>query len=94
MNYGNSKVVNFTTLRDMFLENTPTMHVHNPRKIKLKHDGVVVTEPEMQQYKFVFKNSRLMDNFDSSPYGYWVIYLFIHLSIISMNKDDLRIKFI
>ena len=70
LNYENSKVVNFTTLRDMNLENAPPVHVHNPRKIKRKHGGVVVTEPETKQYKVVFKNRRLMDNFDFQPYGY------------------------
>ena len=54
-NYENSKFVNVTTLRDMILENASPVHVHNPRKIKLKHGGVVVSEPEMKQYKFVFK---------------------------------------
>jgi len=34
LNYENSKVVNFTTLRDMILENAPAVQVHNPRKIK------------------------------------------------------------
>jgi len=42
LNYENSKVVNFTTLRVMILENAPPVHVHNPRKIKRKHVGVLV----------------------------------------------------
>ena len=63
LNYENSKVVNFTTLRDMTLQNAPPVHVHNPRKIKRKHGGVVVSEPETKQYKVVFKKRRLMDNF-------------------------------
>ena len=70
LNYENSKVVNFTTLRDMILENAPPVHVHNPRKNKLKHGGVVVSEPETKEYKVVFKKRRLKDNFDSLPYGY------------------------
>jgi len=69
LNYENSKVVNFTTLRDMILENAPPVHVHNPRKIKRKHGDVVVSEPETE-YKVVFKKHRLMGNFDSLPYGY------------------------
>ena len=63
LNYENSKVVNFTTLRDMILENYP-------RKMTWKHGGVVVSEPETKEYKVVFKKRRLMDNFDSLPYGY------------------------
>ena len=44
LNFENSKVVNFT--RDMILENTPPMHVHNPRKMKGNHGRVVVSESE------------------------------------------------
>ena len=33
-NYVNSKLVNFTTLRDMTLEDASPVHVHNPKKIK------------------------------------------------------------
>jgi hypothetical protein len=50
-------------------DNTP-LHVHNPRKIKRKHGGVVVSEPETKEYKVVFKKRRLMDDFNSLPYGY------------------------
>ena len=32
LNYENSKVVNFATLSDMILENSPPLHVHNPRR--------------------------------------------------------------
>ena len=70
LNYENSKVVNFTTLRDMILKDTTPVHVYNPKKIKRKHGGVVVSEPETKEYKVVFKKRRLMDNFDSLPYGY------------------------
>ena len=42
LNYENCKVINFTTFLDMILENAPPVHVHNPRKIKRKHGGVVV----------------------------------------------------
>jgi len=72
----------------MILENAPPVHVHNPRKIKRKHGGVVVTELEMKQYKVVFYKRRLMDNFDSLPYGYLVIYLLL----ITLNSGVLRIK--
>jgi len=70
LNYDNSKVVNFATLRVKILENAPPVHVHNPRKIKRKHGGVIVSELETKEYKFVFKKRRLMDNFDCLPYGY------------------------
>ena len=69
LNY-NSQVVNFTSLRNMILEDDTPLHVHNPKKIKRKHCGVVVSEQETKEYKVVFKKRRLMDNFDSLPYGY------------------------
>ena len=47
LNYANSKVVNFATLRDMILENLAPMHVHIPLNIKRKHGGLVVLEPEI-----------------------------------------------
>jgi len=31
---------------------------------------VIVTELETKDYKVVFKKRRLMDNFDSLPYGF------------------------
>ena len=33
INYENSKVVNFTSLRDLILEDALPVHVHNPKKI-------------------------------------------------------------
>jgi hypothetical protein len=68
LNYENSKVVNFTSLRDMILEDASSVHVHNP-KIKSKH-GIVVSEPETKEYKVVFEKRRLMNNFDFLPNGY------------------------
>ena len=66
----NGWVVNFTSLRNMILEDNTPLHVYNPKKIKRKHCGVVVSEPETKEYKVVFKKRRLMDNFDSLPYGH------------------------
>ena len=42
LNYVNSKYVNFTAFRNMILENTAKVHVHNSKKIKRKQGGVVV----------------------------------------------------
>ena len=69
-NYENSKVVNFTTLRDMFLENAAPVHVHYPKKIKRKECGVLVSEEEIREHKVVFKKRRLMGDFDYLRYGY------------------------
>jgi len=43
LNYENSKVVIFTSFRNMILEDDTPLHVHDPRKIKRKHGGVVVS---------------------------------------------------
>jgi len=68
LNYENSNVVNFTTLRDMILKDTIQVHVHNTKKIKRKHGGVYV--PETKEYKVVFKKRRLMDKFESLQHGH------------------------
>jgi hypothetical protein len=70
LNYESSKVVNFTSLKNMILEDAPPVHVHNAKKIKTKHGGVVVSELETKEYNVVFKKRRITDNFDSLPYGY------------------------
>jgi hypothetical protein len=49
LNYENFKVVNFTALNNMNLEDAPPVHVNNPRKIKRKHGGIVVSEPETKE---------------------------------------------
>ena len=67
LNYENSKVVNYTTLRDVILKDTDSVHVHNPKKIKRKHVRVV-SEHETKEYKVIIKKRRVMGNFDSLPY--------------------------
>ena len=49
LNYDNSKVGNFTSLRNMILEDNTPLHVHNPRKIKRKYGGVFVSESERKK---------------------------------------------
>ena len=69
-NYENSKVVNFTARRRMILEDDTPLHVHNHKKIKRKHGGVVVCESEKKEYNVVFKKRRILNNIDYYPYGY------------------------
>jgi hypothetical protein len=69
LNYKSSKIVNFTALRHMILENDTPLHVQNPKTIKRKHGGVFLSEAETKEYKVVFKKRRLMDTFNSLPYG-------------------------
>jgi hypothetical protein len=79
LNYENSKLVNFTSLRNIILEYDTHLHFKPPKKIKRKHGGVVVSEDETKASKFVFKKRWLMDKFDSFPRGF--IYLFILASL-------------
>lgn len=48
LNCENSNVVNFVSLRRMILEDDELAHVHNPRKNKRKHGGVVVSDLEIK----------------------------------------------
>jgi hypothetical protein len=53
-------------------DNTP-LHVHNPRKIKRKHCGIVVYEPEKNEYKDFLKNG-----------GLWIILTSFHMVMIDL----------
>jgi len=53
----------------MILKDTTPMHVHNPKKIKRTHSGVVVSEPETKDYKIVFKKRRLRTTLTPQPRG-------------------------
>jgi hypothetical protein len=70
LNDENSTVVNFTAFRHMILEDDTPLHIHNPKKIRRKNGGEDVSEAETKEYNLVFKKRRLMDNFDSLPYGH------------------------
>jgi hypothetical protein len=72
LNYNNSKVVNFASLKKMVVEDPTPVHVSNPKKIKRKHGGQVFSAPETKEYKIVYKKRRLINDFDSVPYGYHV----------------------
>jgi len=55
------------------------VHVHNPRKTKRKHGGILVSGPETNEYKVFFKKRRLMDNFDSHHMDISNLFMFIYL---------------
>jgi len=59
LNYENSKVVNFTCLRNMILEDDTPLHAHNPRNIKWRHGGVVVSEPEEMDTRLSLRSAGL-----------------------------------
>jgi len=69
LHYENSKVLKFTSLRNIILLDDKPLHVNKPRKIKRKHGGVV-SEPEKKDYKVVFKKRRLMDDIEPFLYSY------------------------
>ena len=43
----------------MILEDNTPLYVHNPRKIKRKHGGIVGSVPEKKEYKVVFNKRRI-----------------------------------
>ena len=49
LNYNNSEVVNFTSLRNIIVEDDTPLLVHNSNKIERKDCGVVVSEPEKKE---------------------------------------------
>ena len=55
---------------NMILGDDTPLHVHITRKTKKRNDGLVVSEPEKKEYKFVFKKGRLMDHFEYFSYDY------------------------
>ena len=59
LNYENSKVVNFTSLRRMILEDNTPVHVHNPKKIKRKNGGAVVSERKGKNIKLFLRSAGL-----------------------------------
>jgi hypothetical protein len=50
LKYENYKVINFTSLRRMILEDDTLLHVHNRKKFKRKHGDVIVSEAETKEY--------------------------------------------
>jgi hypothetical protein len=70
LNYNNSKVVNFASLKNMVVEDPTPVHVHNSKKIIRKHGGHVFSAAETKEYKIVYTKRRLIDGFDSVTYGH------------------------
>jgi hypothetical protein len=58
LNYTNSQTVHFSSVKHTILKDSTPLHVHNPKKIKYKHGGVVISEPETKEHKIVLKNRR------------------------------------
>jgi len=88
LTYENWKVINFTTLRDMILEDAQPANVHNPRKMKRKHVAVVVSEPEKRSTGMSLRNPRLWTTWTHFrvDINNVFIYVFIYLLRISTNR--------
>ena len=69
LNYEHSKVVNFTTLKDMILKDTNPGHVHNPKEIKRTHCVVVLSEPEKRNTKSSLRSADLWTILTPRPTG-------------------------
>jgi len=65
----------------MILEDAPPVHVHNSKKIKRKHGGIVASELETKDYKVIFKKRRLMDNFDSTIWILVIYFIYLFISV-------------
>ena len=52
LNYENSKGVKFTSLRRMILQDNTPLNVHNPKKVKRKHGGGLVSDRKGKQIRF------------------------------------------
>ncbi|XP_042908649.2 uncharacterized protein [Parasteatoda tepidariorum] len=72
LNFENSQILNFSTLRDVVTENERgTLVTLNPRKISRDLKGArVVNRREEKRYKFNFDKRVILEDFKTYPYGY------------------------
>jgi hypothetical protein len=61
----------------MILEDDSPVHVHNPKKIKWKHGGIIVSEPETREYKAVLRKAGLWPTLVPSLMGIFNLFLFL-----------------
>jgi len=79
------KVVNFTSLRDMIPEDAPPEHVHNPKTIKRKHCGIVLSEPETKEDKVVWRSAGLWTTL--TPFHMDISNLFINRGALTNQNS-------
>ncbi|XP_031355525.1 uncharacterized protein LOC116179786 [Photinus pyralis] len=71
LNYKNSEVVNFETIKDSVLNNTPETFVKTDRRIARTCTYEVIFKPERKKYRVQYtKRHRLDVDYATLPYGY------------------------
>jgi hypothetical protein len=78
----NSKVFNFTSLRNMILEEGIPLYVHNPRKIKRKHGKVVGSEPAKRSTKLFLRSAGFwttLSPFRMAMINLFTLFIFIYI---------------
>ncbi|XP_031355210.1 uncharacterized protein LOC116179552 [Photinus pyralis] len=71
LNYKNSAVVNFETIKDAVLNNAPETFVETDRRIARTCTYDVISKPERKRYRVAYtKRRRIAVGCDTLPYGY------------------------
>ncbi|XP_031342123.1 uncharacterized protein LOC116170010 [Photinus pyralis] len=71
LNYKNSRVVNFETIKDAVLNNAPETYVETDRRIARTCTYDVISKPERKRYRVEYTKRRRLDvGYDTLPYGY------------------------
>lgn len=73
LNWKNSGVINFDTMADLVKNHTEQriLTTFNPYTIKRdKKTSAIRTVEESKKYSFVYTKRRIVENFDTEPYGF------------------------
>ena len=86
LNYENSKVVNYTTFRNMILKDAAPVHVHNPKKIKRKQSVSLCPNQRQRSKKSFLKSAGLCTTLTRYTTGMINLFiLFIYLFCDSVH---------
>jgi hypothetical protein len=70
LNYQNSKLVNFESLKDKVIHNAEPTIIHNDKKICRLSNHTIVSKPETKTHQLVYRKRRLIDDYCTIPYGF------------------------
>ena len=71
LNYQNSQIINFQTMKDMVLGKIDSLEVTNPSKItRDKKRQKIINKSETKLYKTVYTKRHLLPDYNTIPYGY------------------------